>query len=240
MKVWAVWSTLRPKYWLSACALTTVALCLTAAANERTEQSTEEHADVPEESRQQQVDTDLLALLAETMTTDHDLDRFEAEVWLTATDQRMRKHIENSAQRLRLLRLVFRESQVHGLDPDLVLGLMQVESYFDRFAISTAGAQGLMQVMPFWRIEIGRPQDNLTDVETNIRYGTTILAHYIDRAGGDLVDALGRYNGSRGKLWYPERVLTAWRRDWRNKAWSELPELRQSCSKYPLKACLYQ
>ena len=94
--------------------------------------------------------------------------------------------------------------------------------------------------MPFWRNEIGRPQDNLTHVETNIRYGTVILAHYIEVAQGDLVDALARYNGSRGRLKYPEKVIAAWRKTWRNKKRDELPSLQASCAAYGLRACRYQ
>jgi soluble lytic murein transglycosylase-like protein len=96
-----------------------------------------------------------------------------------------------------------------------------------------------MQVMPFWRIEIGRPQDNLTDLETNIRYGTTILAHYLEVSNGDLVEALGRYNGSRGQLRYPERVVAAWRTRWRSRVQAEVPQLHASCNEYALKACRY-
>ncbi len=117
---------------------------------------------------------------------------------------------------------------------------MQVESAFDRYAISSVGAQGLMQVMPFWRNEIGRPRDNLTEMETNIRYGTTILAHYIEVSNGDLVDALARYNGSRGRLKYPEKVVGAWRRVWRHKSSDELPELVSTCQTYALHACRYR
>ena len=127
-----------------------------------------------------------------------------------------------------------------NLDPDLVLAVIQIESAFNRFAISVVGAQGLMQVMPFWRLEIGRPQDNLTDVETSIRYGTVILAHYLDVAKGDLVDALARYNGSRGRLKYPEKVIKAWRTRWRNKTREDLPMLQASCANYGLNACRYQ
>ena len=186
-------------------------------------------------------DPELINRLAQSLSADHgNVDRFDAEVWLRVSDDRLAKYLKNRDLRLNLLRLVYREAQAQKLDPDLVLAVMQVESRFERFAVSSAGAQGLMQVMPFWRLEIGRDQDNLTDPETNIRYGTTILAHYLERSKGDMVDALGRYNGSRGKLWYPELVLTAWRRDWRNKSWGELPALRLSCSTYALRACLYQ
>ena len=117
---------------------------------------------------------------------------------------------------------------------------MQVESAFNPYAISRVGAQGLMQIMPFWRSHLGRSQDNLIDVETNVIYGTTILAHYLDVANGDLVDALARYNGSRGRLDYPELVVTAWRKVWRHKSSSELPELLASCATYGLQACRYR
>jgi soluble lytic murein transglycosylase-like protein len=166
-------------------------------------------------------------------------DRFDAEVWLRASDQRLTRYLADTEYRLELLRIVYREAHRQNLDADLVLAVMQIESAFDRFAISRVGAQGLMQVMPFWREEIGRPQDNLTEVETNIRYGTTILAHYLEVSNGDLVDALARYNGSRGRLKYPELVMTAWRRVWRNKTAAELPELTDSCRNYGLRACRY-
>lgn len=179
--------------------------------------------------------------LARTLAERHpEVDFYDAQVWLMASEQRLTRYLDNHQQRLDLLRLVYREAQRNALDPDLVLAVMQVESAFDRYAISRVGAQGLMQVMPFWRLEIGRPQDNLTHVETNIIYGTTILAHYLEETGGDLVDALARYNGSRGRLDYPERVVAAWRKVWRHKSSSELPELLSSCANYGLKACRYR
>ncbi len=186
------------------------------------------------------IDTNLLEKLAHTMAEVYpNTDRFDAEVWLKASEQRLRRYLDAREERLRLLRIVYRESVRQDLDPDLVLAVMQIESAFDRYAISRVGAQGLMQVMPFWRLEIGRPQDNLTEVDTNIRYGTTILAHYIDVADGDLVDALARYNGSRGRLTYPELVMSAWRRNWRNNTAADLPALRSSCRNYSLEACRY-
>jgi hypothetical protein len=123
------------------------------------------------------------------------------------------------------------------MDPDLVLALMQVESRFDRFAVSSAGAQGLMQVMPFWRTEIGRPQDNLTHIETNVRYGTAILAHYLTVTRGDLIDALARYNGSHGRMNYPELVVYAYRARWQTQTTDDLPKLRAGCLAYGLNAC---
>ena len=184
------------------------------------------------------VDPILVEKLAASMAASYEhTDRFDAEVWLRASEQRLARYID---ERLDLLQTVYREANRRALDADLVLAVMQVESAFDRFAISRVGAQGLMQVMPFWRLEIGRPQDNLTDMETNVRYGTTILAHYLDVAKGDLVDALGRYNGSRGRLKYPELVVKAWRKTWRNKPANELPQLQHSCRNYGLRACRYQ
>ena len=192
-------------------------------------------------AKQVEVDPVLRERLAQNLAENHDnMDRFDAEVWLQVSDQRLQRYLPGQQERLDLLHLVYRESSRQKLDPDLVLAVMQIESAFNRFAISRVGAQGLMQVMPFWRLEIGRPQDNLTHVETNIRYGTVILAHYIDVAKGDLVDALARYNGSRGRLKYPEKVITAWRKNWRNKTRDELPALQASCINYGLRACRYQ
>ncbi len=186
-------------------------------------------------------DPALLSRLAATLAANHqETDRFDAEVWLMASDQRLQRFMKVHEERLQLLQLVYREAQRQDLDPDLVLAVMQVESAFNRYAVSRVGAQGLMQIMPFWRVELGRSQDNLTDTETNVIYGTTILAHYLDVSKGDLVDALARYNGSRGRLDYPERVVSAWRKVWRHKSSSELPELLSSCANYGLKACRYQ
>ncbi|MEZ5558909.1 MAG: transglycosylase SLT domain-containing protein [Pseudomonadales bacterium] len=179
--------------------------------------------------------------LARSLAADIDSgDRFDAEVWLFASEQRLQRYLNDHRERLELLKLVYREASRQDLDPDLVMAVIQVESAFDRYAISRVGAQGLMQVMPFWRIEIGRPQDNLTDPATNVRYGTTILAHYLEQASGDLVDALARYNGSRGKLRYPERVVEAWRTRWRNKTNDDLPQLQAGCRAYGLRACNYR
>ncbi|PVY78377.1 transglycosylase-like protein with SLT domain [Tamilnaduibacter salinus] len=137
-------------------------------------------------------------------------DRFEAEVWLVDMSQRIQDWVGDTGERMRILKLVHREATRAGLEPELVLSVIHVESLFNRFAISSAGAQGLMQVMPFWKREIGRQGDNLTRIETNLRYGTTILKHYLEREDGDLIRALARYNGSLGQTWYPERVMKAW------------------------------
>lgn len=136
-------------------------------------------------------------------------DRFDAEVWLLDKSLRMAKFIDNPTQRIELLKAIHREANIAQIQPELILALIQVESGFDSYAISRVGAQGLMQVMPFWRKELGRDTDNLTDIDTNLRYGCTILRHYIDRENGKLTPALARYNGSYGKTWYPERVFNA-------------------------------
>ncbi|WP_097461846.1 lytic transglycosylase domain-containing protein [Mangrovitalea sediminis] len=141
-------------------------------------------------------------------------DKFDAEVWLVDMSGRLARYVPNPEKRLKLLKLIHEEATQAGLTPELVLAVIQVESLFDRFAISSVGAQGLMQVMPFWKKEIGRPNDNLTHIETNLRYGCTILKHYIDEEHGNVMRGLARYNGSTGKVWYAERVMDAWQNHW--------------------------
>ncbi len=140
--------------------------------------------------------------------------RFDAEVWLVDMSARLRRFIPDEAQRLELLRLVHSEARRAKLSPELVLAVIEVESRFDRFALSVAGAQGLMQVMPFWLREIGRPDDNLFQVRTNLRMGCTILKFYLDKERGNLVHALARYNGSYGRVDYPVKVIEALNRRW--------------------------
>ena len=141
-------------------------------------------------------------------------DRFDAEVWLTDMAGRLGDTVPDPGERVDILRHVHREANRAGLEPELVLAVIHVESNFDRFAISSAGARGLMQIMPFWLHEIGRPHDNLFQIETNLRFGCTILRYYLDRERGNLDRALARYNGSLGKNWYPRRVKRAWQRRW--------------------------
>lgn len=141
-------------------------------------------------------------------------DRFDAEVWLVDMSNRLEPFIKNPKKRLELLRAVHHEAKLSQLKPDLVLALIEIESSFDHFAISRAGAQGLMQVMPFWKKEIGRPEDNLTNIATNLNYGCRILQFYLQRENGNWMNALARYNGSYGQYWYPERVMDAWRKRW--------------------------
>ncbi|MCG4453818.1 transglycosylase SLT domain-containing protein [Pseudomonas sp. MMS21-TM103] len=158
---------------------------------------------------------ELRVLLQRTVAeADSFQDRFDAEVWLLDMSTRMTRYIPATEERLTLLRLVHREASKAGLRPDLVLALIHTESHFDRFAISSAGAQGMMQVMPFWKAELGRPQDNLTDNATNLRYGCTILSFYLRKENGNLSRALARYNGSLGKLTYPTKVIGFWHDFW--------------------------
>lgn len=141
--------------------------------------------------------------------------RFDAEVWLLSMSQRLAPFLRDPADRLELLQLVHREARRAELAPELVLALIEVESGFDRFAISHAGAQGLMQVMPFWLDALERPQDNLFDVVTNLQFGCTILRHYLDIEQGDMTRALARYNGSLGSYRYPAAVISRLQRRWR-------------------------
>ena len=134
--------------------------------------------------------------------------------WRVEMSQRLKRWLPNESDRLDLLDSVYYEATRAGLDPQLVLGLIQVESGFRKYAVSSAGARGYMQIMPFWIDVIGRPADNLFHRRTNLRYGCTILRHYLDIEEGNLFRALGRYNGSLGKAVYPEKVRSAWEGEW--------------------------
>lgn len=141
-------------------------------------------------------------------------DRFDAEVWLLDMARRLERKVPDPAQRLELLRMVHFEAQRVELPAELVLAVIDVESNFDRWAISSVGAQGLMQVMPFWLKEVGRPNDNLFHPPTNLRMGCTILRFYFDKEKGDLQRALARYNGSLGRTTYSDKVFRSLRTRW--------------------------
>ncbi len=134
--------------------------------------------------------------------------------WMTEMSKRLERRIPNRDSRHEFLRAVHYEATRAGLDPQLVLGLIQVESGFKKYAVSSAGARGFMQVMPFWIKLIGRNDDNLFHLRTNLRYGCTILRHYLDIEKGNLFRALGRYNGSLGRAEYPNLVHGAWQKQW--------------------------
>lgn len=138
----------------------------------------------------------------------------EAYAWLKEMSYRLRKRIPDADSRIDFLSTVHYEAKRAGLEPELILGLIEVESSFNKYAISKAGAQGYMQVMPFWVKEIGTAEHNLFHLRTNLRYGCTILRHYLDIEKGNLFRALGRYNGSLGRSKYPNLVRAAWRKNW--------------------------
>ncbi|MEE4161936.1 MAG: lytic transglycosylase domain-containing protein [Woeseiaceae bacterium] len=146
-------------------------------------------------------------LLDAASATDSFGDRFDAEVWLTDMSSRLERQVRDHGERIEILTNVHYEANRADLAPELVLAVIDVESNFDRYAVSVAGALGLMQVMPFWLDEIGRPGDNLLHIDTNLRYGCTILKFYLEKETGDLRRALGRYNGSLGKRKYPNKVI---------------------------------
>jgi soluble lytic murein transglycosylase-like protein len=133
-----------------------------------------------------------------------------AEQWLNAMSPRLAKRVPDELARRDFLSTVHYEASRAGLDPQLVLGLIEVESGFRKYAVSSSGARGYMQVMPFWVKQIGTPEHNLFHLRTNLRYGCTILRHYLDKENGDLFRALGRYNGSLGAAEYPNMVKGAW------------------------------
>ena len=139
----------------------------------------------------------------------------DASRWLTAMEKRLEKRIPDRQQRLELLRTVHYEALRAKLDPQLVLGIIDVESAFRKYAVSRAGARGYMQVMPFWVKLIGEPKHNLFHMRTNLAYGCAILRHYVDMEDGDYFRALGRYNGSLGQTPYPRAVLVAWKIRWK-------------------------
>lgn len=141
-------------------------------------------------------------------------DQFAAQVWLVDMSGRLKRYMKDDKTRLDFLRMVHQEATRADLSPELVMALIHVESAFQRFAISVVGARGYMQIMPFWKKEIGRADDNLMDTRTNLRYGCTILKHYLKREKGDWTRALARYNGSLGRTKYPEKVMTFWEKYW--------------------------
>ena len=164
---------------------------------------------------QENPDPALVELLREAASeSDSFGDRFDAQVWLTDMSARLERQVTDPQERIEILRNVHYEATRAELPPELVLAVIDVESNFDRFAISIAGARGLMQIMPFWLNEIGRTGDNLMHIETNLRFGCTILKYYMDIENDDLNRALGRYNGSLGKRKYPNKVLDKLRLKW--------------------------
>lgn len=181
--------------WLAAAAL----LCLAAVAGA---------ADVSP-------DPELRERLREAMHESTSFpDRFDAQVWLTDMALRLGDQVRDPQERVHILKQAHWEASRVDLPPEMILAVIDIESAFDSYAVSVAGAQGLMQVMPFWLDEIGRPNDRLVDIDTNLRMGCTILKYYYDMEDGDWIRALGRYNGSLGSRRYPEKVLERLRSRW--------------------------
>ncbi|MBI1424507.1 MAG: transglycosylase SLT domain-containing protein [Gammaproteobacteria bacterium] len=170
------------------------------------------HADEPPQAPDEN-----LRLLLQQAIADNDSfkDKFDAEVWLVDMSQRLAPLVPEPEKRVKLLKQVHYEATRAHLRPELVLAVIEVESRFDRFAISSAGALGLMQVMPFWLKEIGRPKDNLFDIHTNLRMGCTILRYYMDKEKNDLTAALARYNGSLYSYKYTNRIFRVLDKRWR-------------------------
>lgn len=142
------------------------------------------------------------------------LDNPHGQAWLAEMSQRLSKRMPNAEQRVDFLNTVYYEATRAGLDPEMILGLIEVESGFKKYAVSSAAALGYMQVMPFWVGQIGTPGQDLFHLRTNLRYGCNILRLYLDRENGDLNRALARYNGSLGKPDYPSLVWNAWHKHW--------------------------
>lgn len=171
-----------------------------------------------EEPLMDSVRTVLSAAIANSSPPKPSFDDLEARLaylrWLGAMSDKLKRRQSEQQTRIEFLETLWYESKRAGLDPSLVLGLVQVESGFRKYAISVAGARGYMQVMPFWSRSIGDGEPaRLFHMQTNLRFGCVILRHYLDREKGDLFLALGRYNGSRGRPEYPNLVFGA-RKQW--------------------------
>ncbi|WP_083608048.1 lytic transglycosylase domain-containing protein [Teredinibacter haidensis] len=171
---------------------------------------------LPGHANLEQVDDELRQKLLQTISeADSFEDRFDAEVWLMQKSTVLEKYIADTDYRLNVLKEVHRAAKRAKLPPEFVLAVIQIESHFNRYAVSRVGAQGMMQIMPFWKHEIGRDSDNLIDLVTNLKYGCTILKHYLDKEKGHWANALARYNGSYGRYTYSSKVIDAWSKNWR-------------------------
>jgi soluble lytic murein transglycosylase-like protein len=154
-------------------------------------------------------------LLKAVVNTDSFNDRFSAEVWLTDMSQRLAGRVPDLDERLHIPRTVHHEATRSEIAPELVLAVIKVESNFDRYTISSSSALGLMQVMPFWVEELGGDsQSDLFDVQYNVLLGCRILKYYLNMENGELVRALGHYNGSLGRRDYSDRAVSALRSRW--------------------------
>lgn len=162
-----------------------------------------------------QPDPDLIALVQQAEDDQQEFqDDFDRQIWLRTMTTRMVDYVPDPLERTTLLMLIHKEATRAKLPPPLVLAVIQVESKFDAYAVSKAGAVGLMQIMPFWLKLIGRPDDSLVHSQTNLRMGCTILKYYIVKTHGDLRAALQRYNGATVGIDYSDAVLKALSQRW--------------------------
>jgi soluble lytic murein transglycosylase-like protein len=144
-------------------------------------------------------------------------DKYDSAVWYALMEPRLRNIVKDAAERMRILETAFCEAHRPGeqrLPPGLIMAVMDIESRFDRWAVSSAGAVGLMQIMPFWPAELGMKRHQLVDIEDNLRMGCAILRHYLQREKNDVRKALARYNGSVGRRQYPDLVVQRWTSRW--------------------------
>jgi soluble lytic murein transglycosylase-like protein len=165
-----------------------------------------------------QRDPELREIVARAIATaDCFPDKFDSAVYFTLMEPKLRSVVKDREERLQILKTVFCEAHRPGeqrLPPGLVLAVMDIESRFNRWAVSSAGAVGLMQVMPFWPAELGMKRHQLTQVEANMRMGCAILRFYMKREKNDVRKALARYNGSVGRREYPDKVVQRWTTRW--------------------------
>ena len=144
-------------------------------------------------------------------------DKYDSAVWYTLMEPKLRRIVKDRDERLQILKTVYCETHRDGaqrLPPGLVLAVMDIESRFNRWAVSSAGAVGLMQVMPFWPEQLGMKRHQLTHIDHNLRMGCAILRHYLTRERNDVRKALARYNGSIGRREYPDLVILRWTNQW--------------------------
>jgi soluble lytic murein transglycosylase-like protein len=165
-----------------------------------------------------QMDPELRGVLAEVIEPSQCFaDRYERAVWFAAMDERLGRYVKDAREREQILHHVHCEARRVDVPPELVLAVMDVESRFDRYAVSSAGAVGLMQVMPFWPRELGMSNEQLVRIADNVRMGTTILGYYLRKERGNYQRALQRYNGSLGRPTYSDlvidRLLARWHFD---------------------------
>jgi soluble lytic murein transglycosylase-like protein len=144
-------------------------------------------------------------------------DKFDSAVWFTLMEPKLRRIVKDPDERMQILKTAYCEAHRPGeqrLPPGLILAVIDIESRFNRWAVSSAGAVGLMQVMPFWPAELGMRRHQLTQVESNMRMGSAILRFYLAKERNDVRRALARYNGSVGRREYPDKVVDRWTRNW--------------------------